>query len=304
MSAMEIVDTQWLRRWPLPQPAADGDKACRGRLLVVAGCAENPGAALLCANAALRAGVGKLTVVTASAAAMALAVAVPEARVVGLPPCAIASGEWDEQAPYCFDAARAIAGEAFDAAVIGPGLLHERQCGEFVRWLLPQLDCPRIVLDAAAMAVRNPPTRARVLITPHAGEMAHLCGTTKDAAADNRTLATAAAARWNTVVALKAAGVTLIATPEGRVLRHEGGNIGLAVSGSGDVLAGIAGALAARGAELEQAAAWAVYLHAAAGDRLARRGALGLLPRELPAEIPALAQQLGDDGAAGDGCAR
>jgi NAD(P)H-hydrate repair Nnr-like enzyme with NAD(P)H-hydrate dehydratase domain len=77
------------------------------------------------------------------------------------------------------------------------------------------------------------------------------------------------------------------------VWRHEGGNAGLGVSGSGDVLAGLITGLAARGATLEQAAAWGVRLHARAGERLAGRlGVLGYLARELAIEVPALMASL------------
>jgi NAD(P)H-hydrate repair Nnr-like enzyme with NAD(P)H-hydrate dehydratase domain len=68
----------------------------------------------------------------------------------------------------------------------------------------------------------------------------------------------------------------------------------LATSGSGDVLAGILAGLVARGAALEQAAAWGVALHARAGERLARRlGTLGYLARELPGEVPQVMASLG-----------
>jgi NAD(P)H-hydrate repair Nnr-like enzyme with NAD(P)H-hydrate dehydratase domain len=91
-----------------------------------------------------------------------------------------------------------------------------------------------------------------------------------------------AARRWNAVVALKGAQ-TVIATPEGKVWCHQGGNCGLATSGSGDTLAGAIGGLAARGAALAQACAWGVVLHARAGELLAgQRGPVGYLARELP----------------------
>ena len=69
----------------------------------------------------------------------------------------------------------------------------------------------------------------------------------------------------------------------------EPGNIGLGTSGSGDTLSGVIAGLCARGATALQAAVWGVYLHAKAGDILARRiGALGFLARELLTEIPQL----------------
>jgi len=131
------------------------------------------------------------------------------------------------------------------------------------------------------------------ILTPHAGEMAHLTGIAKDdvnAAPDPR--AVDAARDWNAVLALKGAR-TVIATPDGTLYAHEGGNVGLAISGSGDVLAGIIAGLAARGAPLDQATCWGVALHARAGERLAARmGTLGYLAREISQEIPALLEQI------------
>ena len=93
---------------------------------------------------------------------------------------------------------------------------------------------------------------------------------------------------WNAVVALKGA-TTWIAAPDGPLWRHSGGNVGLAISGSGDVLAGLIAGLASRGAPVEQSALWGVALHARAGERLAvRAGPLGYLARDLSAEVPAL----------------
>ena len=134
-----------------------------------------------------------------------------------------------------------------------------------------------------------------VIMTPHCGEMAHLTGIDKDCIAGLPDGPALAAARdWNAVIALKGAR-TVIAAPDGTLWQHEGaGNIGLASSGSGDVLAGIIGGLLARGATEAQAACWGVALHARAGDRLAERlGTLGYLARELAAEVPVLLEQLG-----------
>jgi NAD(P)H-hydrate repair Nnr-like enzyme with NAD(P)H-hydrate dehydratase domain len=105
-------------------------------------------------------------------------------------------------------------------------------------------------------------------------------------ARDPAAAALDAAARWNATVALKGAE-TFVATPEGELWRHDGrGLVGLATSGSGDVLAGVIAGLAARGAPLAQAAAWGVTLHARAGAALARRvGTLGTLARELALEV-------------------
>lgn len=101
-----------------------------------------------------------------------------------------------------------------------------------------------------------------------------------------------AAATYKAVVALKGAQ-TYIAAPDGEVYRNMQGNVGLATSGSGDALAGIVGGLAARGCSPLEAAVWGVFLHARAGDRLAKRiGTLGFLARELLAEVPPLMREL------------
>jgi NAD(P)H-hydrate repair Nnr-like enzyme with NAD(P)H-hydrate dehydratase domain len=169
----------------------------------------------------------------------------------------------------------------------------------------------KVVLDACPMGIvpsgaPSEASRARsrpgqflgrfpvqALLTPHAGEMARLTGLEKEAIPDDAgNLAARAAQAWNAAVALKGA-ITFLASPDGRLWRHCGGNVGLAVSGSGDTLAGIIVGLAARGASLEQACAWGIALHARAGIRLAEKfGPLGYLAREISAEVPALMHSL------------
>ena len=165
---------------------------------------------------------------------------------------------------------------------------------DFCHELLQHLSTSVLVLDAAAMGVVGQTPNVMkfsgpTILTPHAGELAHLTGGEKDDICARPAQAAVKAAReWNAVVALKGA-TTLIAAPDGSLWRHVGGNVGLAISGSGDVLAGLVAGLAARGASAEQAAVWGVALHARAGERLAARtGPLGYLARDLSAEVPAL----------------
>lgn len=297
------ISMQTLRGWPLPMPRFDDDKEVRGHALVVAGSREMPGAALLAANGVLRAGAGKVTIATAASTAPHVATALPEARVIAL-----------AETPNGGFAAEGIRrlGELapkVDALLIGPGMQDEQASAELVRALLPRYAGCKVILDAAALAVLGPPQETPllaeavdwehvrfaepVLLTPHAGEMAHATGQDKAAIlADPRQAALQAAQRWHAVVALKGA-LTVIAAPDGAAWQQQGGNVGLAISGSGDALAGIIAGLAARGASLVQAAAWGVALHAAAGEQLALRyGTLGYLAREIPAEIPALLRTL------------
>jgi ADP-dependent NAD(P)H-hydrate dehydratase len=310
------LTTEVLRQWPLPMPAADGDKEERGRVLIIGGSREMPGAVILAACAALRAGAGKLTIATGASIAQLVALAIPESRVIGLPE----TGEGGITAAAA-ERLHELAQKS-DAILIGPGMQDEPAICRFVLTLLTNLDGSKIVLDACAMGVvcdtalreplsetgsraRNPDQtytagnkflqrfEVEVLLTPHAGEMAHLTGAGKEAIeADPYAAAQDAAHRWNAVVALKGA-TTMIAAPDGRLWRHDGGNIGLAISGSGDTLSGIIAGLAARGAPLEQACAWGVALHARAGEQLAARtGPLGYLARDIAAEVPRLMHEL------------
>ena len=83
MDATDITPAR-LRDWPLPMPTPDGDKEVRGHLLIIGGSREMPGAILLAATAALRAGAGKLTLATAASVAPQVAIAMPEAKVIAL----------------------------------------------------------------------------------------------------------------------------------------------------------------------------------------------------------------------------
>src|SRR3954465_8109904 len=85
MSGPSVIDAELLRATPLPRLNQEGDKDDRGRVLIVAGSPEVPGAALLAGIAALRAGAGKLQIATAASIAPHLGLAVPEALVIGLP---------------------------------------------------------------------------------------------------------------------------------------------------------------------------------------------------------------------------
>jgi ADP-dependent NAD(P)H-hydrate dehydratase len=287
------VSAALLRRWPLPQPEDDADKEARGRVLVVGGSPQTPGAVLLAATAALRAGAGKLQIAVGSTAALPLAIAIPEARVFALPEA--------EDGAIAPTAATQIGERAASAQalLVGPGMVHEDAAALLVRAAVPRLGESTLVLDAAGLACLGAeptllrPLDGRAIVTPHAGEMAHVLGVDRDEVCrDPLRLAARAAADWGAVVVLKGA-VTHIAAPGGATYRNRTGNVGLATSGSGDTLAGIVAGLAARGAEPLQAAVWGVYLHGRAGDRLARRvGRLGFLARELLAEVPALMAEL------------
>lgn len=282
-----------LRALALPRPDAGGSKEERGRVLVVGGSRETPGALILAGTAALRAGAGKLRLATAADAALPAGVAVPEARVFSLPQTrsgGIAAKAADEVLRLA---------AAVDALLLGPGIVEEDAATALARAVLAEVDGPAVVLDAGCLpclaADRGALRRlgGRAVVTPHAGEMAGVMGIGKEEIeADPLAVATRAAAELGAVVALKGPD-TLIAAPDGRAFRYADGRVGLATSGSGDVLAGLVAGLLARGAEPVRAAAWGVWLHGEAGNLLARRGALGFLARELADPVPALMERPG-----------
>nr|MDQ6926624.1 NAD(P)H-hydrate dehydratase [Candidatus Eremiobacteraeota bacterium] len=273
MPASKPVDAALLRAWPLPLPEG-GDKNARGSVFVVAGAPQMPGAAILCATATLRAGAGKLQIGTCASVAAHVGSAVPESLVVAL--AETASGA---VAMSNVDAIAGHANEA-DALVIGPGMVDESATAALIVAVAQALDVPTVI-DAAALACFHERADAlqrlagRVVLTPHAGEMAAMLSCERaEVEADPAAYALDAARRFNVVVALKGE-TTHIAEPNGALYRNEHGNVGLATSGSGDVLAGVIGGLLARGAPPLAAAAWGVYLHARAGDVLARRIGFG-----------------------------
>jgi hydroxyethylthiazole kinase-like uncharacterized protein yjeF len=281
-----------LRNWQLPEPT--GGKNARGSILVIGGSAETLGAVLLAAEAAMRAGAGKLQVATVASLAPFAAQALPEALVRGLP-------ETDGGAisAKAADTVRDLA-EAADAVLFGPGMVDTEETQAFGERLLPSLQGP-LAIDALGLAcVTADPAclhhlGGRVVLTPNPTEIGYALHVEEDEIEhDPAGSALELAERTHAVVGLGGA-VSWIATPDGAVWRDESGEAGLGVSGSGDVRAGITGGLLARGADPAQAAVWAAFLHGRTGERLSSSvGPLGFLARELPAEIPrALAEIAG-----------
>ena len=284
MRPADVVTPQLLRSWTLPQVDDGGDKHARGTVLAVGGAVTTPGALLLTGLAALRVGAGKLQMLTVEATAVALAVAVPEAAVVG--------AATDAGGSLSADVANEVVSRAERATtvVVGPGLLDEEPAAGLLRGVLPRLADTPVVLDGQAL--RALARDAAVLdgvaavLTPNSSELRHLLDGEE---LDGREAAHEVARRYGAVVCAPG----WVAAPDGRMWCVQAGGIGLGTSGSGDVLAGLVGGVLARGAEPEQAAVWGQYLHAAAGDLLtARIGRVGFLARELLDEVPLVLGQL------------
>jgi ADP-dependent NAD(P)H-hydrate dehydratase len=275
-----------LKRFPLP-PVVDGDKETKGRILIIAGCRQLAGAALLVAHGAMRAGAGKLRMATVESVAVGTSLAMPEAMVIGL--------EEARDGGFTKAAVRRLREEANRSGVVvaGPGMATSATCSALADGLLQS--SASIVLDAAllhSLAPLDPAKRgsdALPVLLPHSGELSSLLGCDEaDIDADPIGCGLRAAERYHANVLVK--GVTShVVTPDGRAWSFTGGAPGLGVSGSGDTLAGIVGGLIARGADSLTALMWAVLLHGEAGEQLAKKvGPVGFLARQIPDEIPAL----------------
>jgi ADP-dependent NAD(P)H-hydrate dehydratase len=283
------IDDALLRRWPLPRVHGDQGKDDRGRVLVVGGSRQIPGAAILAAVASLRAGAGKLQIATSRSVATAVAVSVPEALVLGIPE----TSRGEIAASGCRALHEHI--QRVDALLIGPGMMDARAGVRLLRHCVAGGTDAVLVVDAAPLAAfagRKPlPHRHRpgIVLTPHAGEMAKLWGVKREEVVRHAlAMAREASAQLDAVIVLKGARTWIVA-PDGSAFRNTAGNVGLGTSGSGDTLAGLIVGLCARGATPLQAAVWGVYLHARAAESLAEKlGVFGFLARELPSEIPAL----------------
>lgn len=286
MSRCRALTRAELKRHPLP-PVAEGDKNSHGKLLVIAGTRDIPGPAMITANAAMRAGAGKITIATVSSVAPQLGMAVPEAMIV-----AMAEGRDGGFARSSIARLAELADDC-DAVVAGPGMsptpvatqLAARLCG---------VGAP-LALDAALLHGLAPAARAArearpdSILLPHSGEMASLIGCSEEEAETNPLDCGREAARRYDAIVLAKGVESHVVTPDGSAWKYAGGGPGLGISGSGDTLAGILGGLLARGTSPLNALLWAVWLHGEAGRILSKKvGPVGFLAREISAEVPAL----------------
>jgi ADP-dependent NAD(P)H-hydrate dehydratase len=271
---------------PLPAQS-DGGKDEHGRLLIIAGSREVPGSALLCARAAFRSGAGKVRIATVESVAPAMALHMVEALIVPL-------AEDDEGgcASSCLNEVSEEVDRA-NAVLAGPGIRESKVATEIAK-IVVQSGKPA-ALDAGllhclpSIADQCRKSTGALLLLPHSGELAALLDLSEDEVERDPVAAARKAAEHFGAFVLAKGAVSHIASPVGDSFVYRGGARGLGVAGSGDALAGIAGALLARGAEPLTALLWAVLLHGEAGEMLsAKIGPVGFLARELADEIPAL----------------
>ncbi len=274
--APELSEAWRMERADLPRwvglRSPDAHKGTAGHVLVVAGSEGKTGAALLAGHAAIRAGAGLVTLASPNPGSL-------DARVVELMTARTADAE-----------ATLAALEGKSTFVLGPGLGQGPRAMELARRLALEATVPG-VLDADALNAwasfgidELTVAAAPRVLTPHPGEAARLLGTTVGAVQRDRYAAAATLAeRTGQVVVLKGPGTIVASGATMRVC--DAGTPALGVAGTGDVLAGVVGALLGQ-TEPFHAASAAVLWHALAGEKAARADR-GLLAREVADALPA-----------------
>ena len=291
---------KWTKVTPrLPARPTDANKVTVGRVLVVGGSSSMAGAPALAGLGALRGGAGLVKVAVPQGIQAVVAGFRPETTTLGLPQTR--AGMLGRAA---LDAVREIVND-WDAVVLGPGLGRNPSTQELVRSLVRSVTKP-LVLDADALfavighakeiAGREAPT----VITPHEGEAARLLeSTSDDIRADREAAVAELATATGSVAVLKGPG-TLVCDGE-QIHVNETGGPALATGGTGDVLAGLIGALMSGMAQHEldafACACVAVHAHGASADAVAGEDDRGLLASELAAGIPEALRALRSPGA-------
>lgn len=273
---------------PLPDRPLDANKVSAGRVVIVGGSRDMVGAPALAALGAHRAGAGLVRIAVPVSLQPLVAAFRPESTTAGLPEDAAGSVATSALAELL---ART---SGWDAVVLGPGIGRTPGTGEVVRTFPGEMSLP-LVLDADGLFAFNGcvetlrSRKAPVVLTPHEGEAARLLGLTSaqvragraDAA---RTLAQASGA----VVVLKGPG-TLVCDGT-RLYVNSSGGPALSTGGTGDVLAGVIGALLAQtahtGFDAFEAACVGVHVHGAGADAVSQGRDRGLFASELAAGIP------------------
>jgi NAD(P)H-hydrate epimerase len=269
----------------LPPRRRDANKGTFGHVLVMATSRGKTGAGLLAAEGAGRAGAGLTTLAVPATLQPALEARVLEAMTAALPDTGDgAAAVGDERA-----LAELLAGRT--AVVCGPGLGQAAPTRAFVAEVVRRATVP-LVLDADGLnnVAGTPLLSERVgptVLTPHPGEMARLLGSDVATVQRDRIAAARSLARTSGAVVVLKGAHTVVSAPDGGVAISPTGNPGMASGGTGDVLAGVIGAFLAQGLSPFDAAVLGVFVHGAAGDAVAaRQGEVGLLARDVIAELP------------------
>lgn len=284
--AFNSADNEFIKS-SLPLRLTDSNKGSYGKLLCVCGSMRMQGAAVLCANAAVKSGAGLITCAFPQKAYCAIAPKLTEPLMLPLPD--------DEKGFLVTDAISEI-GEKLNqstAVVTGCGLGVTEGTREVLKYILNNASCP-VIIDADGLNILSENINilktvgVPVVLTPHPGEMSRLLNRSiNEIQADRISACKELSQKTGAVVFLK--GSNTVIAFENEVYINPTGNQGMAKGGSGDVLSGIIGALLAQGTDPLKSAVCGAYIHGLCGDLLAERYSLtGLTPSMLIDGLPLL----------------
>lgn len=278
------IDRNSIAGFP-PKRERDAHKGSFGSVLVIAGSSSMRGAAAFAVQGALRTGAGLVRLVSVEKCIDTVSVLAPEATYI--------EAESDDYGYMLFDSSKDAILEALkksDSVVIGPGMGVTNDTAEILRLVVQNAEVP-VIIDADGInciaddieILMN--RKSELIITPHPGEMARLLQCETQMINDNRvTVAEKYAEKYGITVVLKGAG-TLVADANNTAANHTG-NPGMSRGGSGDILAGMIGSIAAQGYSPFDAASAGVYMHGLAGDAAAEKlGQEAMLPRDIVASV-------------------
>ena len=280
-SKTSLIDQQ-VAALLLPKRPQGGHKGTFGHALLIAGSPGKSGAAALAGNAAARSGCGLVTVATPATIHDIIEVKLTEAMSVPL------AADGDGCVSSAALAQLPVLIKDKQAVGIGPGLGQSAELKTVLAWLLQRVKVTMVVdADGLNLLAQQPellalPSRAPLILTPHPGEMARLCGLSVAEIQSNRyEIARDFAMQHNVVVVLKGMR-TVIAAPDGRVNINSSGCDALASGGSGDVLTGLIVGLVAQRLDAFAAASLGAWLHGRSAELVAQKdGSAGVIASDL-----------------------
>ena len=278
----------------LLQRKLNAHKGDFGHIFILAGSARFSGAAVLCAEGAMRSGAGLVTLGIPKSINPAI-IKIKLREVMTLPLAET------EEGTLSLDGYKKINDFAKDASVliIGPGLGRNKSTQALARKIIPQINKP-MVIDADGInalagnlnLLKAKGLGLKAVLTPHPGEMARLLGISVNSVQNKRKeTACRFAKNYKLTIVLKGHN-TVVADFKGNLYVNKTGNPGMATAGCGDVLTGMIGAFLGQGLEAFAAAKYGVYLHGLAGDLAAKeKTQISLIASDIIAKIPEAIQK-------------
>ncbi len=265
------------------------NKGDYGHVFILAGSMGFTGAAVLCAQSAMRTGAGLVTLGIPKSLNTIVARRILEVMTRPLPETpqrTLSMKGYSEIAKFA---------KKTDVLAVGPGLSRNISTRRLIRKVISNIDTP-MVIDADGLnaltgyldILRKAYRAGRIaILTPHPGEFSRLINKSVDYVQKNRqSLAKSFAHFYNVVLVLKGHR-TLVAEPQGGVYFNKTGNPGMATAGTGDVLTGMIAALLGQGYDGFNAAKFAVQLHGLAGDLAAKeKTQAGMIASDIIEQIP------------------